>query len=84
MKKLTNQKATEPKKLAAQFDADSKTWVVEISRGRYRVFVTEEEAEGYCVKKSRVPVKAVVYHQELPKSSVFTGKPWDHNFKHLY
>jgi len=84
MKKPTNQKATEPSKLGAQFDAASRTWVVEIASGKCRVFVTKEEAEKYCVKKSRPTVKAVVYHQELPKSSVFTGKPWDHNFKHLY
>jgi hypothetical protein len=84
MKKPRKQKVPEPKQLVALLDAATKDWVVEVAPGRYRVFTTKEEAESYCVTESRPRAKKTGYHQELPQSSVWTGAPWDHTFKHIH
>lgn len=51
------------------------------------VFNTQMAAEDYCIAKLRQCPKTVgrltAQHQELPKSSVWTGAPWDHNFANI-
>lgn len=82
MKKPAKQIPLEPKPLVPQFDAKAKEWLVEIAPGHTRVFVTREEAEAFCAKKTSEKPKRN-HCQELPESSVWTGAPWDHTFKHL-
>ena len=83
MRKPKKKSAPEPKPLVAQFNPTAREWVVEIAPGHYRVFITQEDAESFCVKQSRKRTKHTGYHQELPHSSVWTGAPWDRSFEHL-
>ncbi len=79
-----NPKAPVPQKaLVPQLNTTTNEWVVQIMRGLYRVFDTKEAAERYCLKQSVKRPQTRSYHQELPHSSVWTGAPWDHTFKHL-
>ena len=77
------QSAPKPRQLVAEFDATAKEWVVKTSPGRYRVFMTQGEAERFCVRESARRKKSARYHQELPQRSAWTGAPWDRSFKYI-
>jgi len=84
MKKKPLQKA----QILIRYDRERGGWVIGDGVGkRQTLFATVMDAENYCRTKFRhcqiVLGQVTTKHQELPKSSVWTGAPWDHNFANV-
>lgn len=75
------------KKLAIRFSTPHRGWVVEGVSGCRCIFESAQMAERYCVNQwgqmPRVVRGNTQRYQELPRSSVWTGAPWDRTFARL-
>jgi len=85
--KEPTQLTTQPTKLREiriRYESQQHGWIVEGEVGRLKIFATRRDAEHYCTRKlGQFPVAAnqsTARHQDLRRSSVWTGAPWDDSF----
>ena len=87
-RKRTKKAKTKPQlRFVVLYNKERHAWVIDGAPGRQVLFATKMDAENYCIQKlGHAPATSGpthLRHQELPESSVWTGAPWDHTFKHI-
>jgi hypothetical protein len=77
---------TKQKPLSIKYDRAHHGWIV-VGSGNPRIFATQCDIENYCVQKlgcfpvCLTPPKEE--YQQLPRTSVWTGAPWDKTFQNV-